>query len=330
MPAAVEIERPPTSRAAAVRSSSAPLFVAVPACWVCGSTTRRRYHELSFDFGPYIDQDPELHAYTGQTAWLVRCAGCGFGQPEVLPTLPRFFDRMYDQHWSEDWIEREFTGPYKDLIFQRILTVLGRQPRAGGRLLDIGAHAGRFMYAAQQRGWTVEGIELNPRTAACAARHTGAPVHRVNALALGDRGVRYDAVTLTDVLEHIPEPVTLLRAIARLVESDGSIAVKVPCGSSQAYKERARAWAQPRHRVSLADNLVHVNHFTPASLARALRAAGFRDVRVETAPPELVCGGAAFRRLAANAVRLTVYAAGRVPGAVHTPLALHLQAFARK
>ena len=31
---------------------------------------------------------------------------------------------------------------------------------------------------------------FDPRTAACAARRTGAPVHRVNVHALGDRGVR--------------------------------------------------------------------------------------------------------------------------------------------
>ena len=39
--------------------------------------------------------------------------------------------------------------------------------------LLLGAHAGRFMHLAQHAGWDVEGIELNPRTAECAARRTG-------------------------------------------------------------------------------------------------------------------------------------------------------------
>src|SRR5206468_5086293 len=139
----------------------------------------------------YATQDPELNAYTDQTVWLVRCSACGFGQPEKLPSLARFFDRMYDQRWSEDWTEHEFEAAYKDLIFSTILRELKR--RAGaipGRLLDIGAHAGRFMHTARRAGWEVEGIEVNPRTAACAARRTGAPVHRIDAHSLPIGGRR--------------------------------------------------------------------------------------------------------------------------------------------
>lgn len=308
------------------------LFAPVAACWVCGGARLARFHELVFDFSPYHEQDPGLHAYTGMTGWLVRCAACGFAQPDALPTLPRFFDRMYDQRWSEDWVEREFDAEYKDFIFARLLAELrSRRGGRGGRLLDIGAHAGRFMHLSQAAGWDPEGIELNPRTAECAARRTGAPVHRVNAQALGLRGQRYAAVTLTDVLEHIPEPVALLTTVSRLVEPGGWIAVKVPCGASQWQKERALSALRPGRRVSLADNLVHVNHFTAGSLARALARAGFTRVTVQTAPPELPpLGASPLVQACANALRLAVYAAGRIPGAVHTPLALHLQAYAQR
>ena len=64
---------------------------------------------------------------TGDHVWLVRCAACGFGQPEALPTLPNFFDRMYDQRWSEDWIRNEFEADYKDYIFHGILGTLARR-----------------------------------------------------------------------------------------------------------------------------------------------------------------------------------------------------------
>lgn len=306
------------------------LFEPVAACWVCGGTDLRRFHQLVFDFSPYAQQDPGLHEYTGQRAWLVRCQACGFAQPEVMPTLGQFFDRMYDQQWSADWVEGEFFATYKDVIFAGILQALRqRRGTGGGRLLDIGAHAGRFMHVAQQAGWTVEGIELNPRTAACAARRTGAPVHRLNAQALGDRGERYDAVTLTDVLEHIPQPVAILQSAARLLQPNGWLAVKVPCGPAQWQKERVLASLVPSRRVSLADNLVHVNHFSPGSLAEALRRAGFTDVVVETAAPELPPAVSSRQRLA-NLLRLAVYKAAQIPGAVHTPVALHLQAYARR
>jgi SAM-dependent methyltransferase len=308
------------------------MFTPVDACWICGGTRLGRFHESRFDLHLYARQDPELAAYTDQTVWIVRCAACGFAQPERLPSLPRFFDRLYDQRWSADWVEQEFHGRYKDFIFESILDALEKRVAAGSRrLLDVGAHAGRFMHLAQTRGWTVEGIELNRATAACAARRTGAPVHRVNATALQADGRQYSAVTLTDVLEHIPDPVSLLQTLAALVEPGGTVAVKVPCGPGQWRKERVLTSIRPSRSVSLAGNLVHVNHFSPGSLTMALKRAGFSGVQVQTGAPEFPSvNGHPVRGAASNAFRMGVYLAASMPGGVHTPLALNLQAYATK
>jgi SAM-dependent methyltransferase len=184
------------------------------------------------------------------------------------------------------------------------------------------------MHLAQARGWTVEGIELNPRTAACAEERTGARVHRVNAHTLGLAGRRYDAVVLTDVLEHIPEPRRLLTSLATLLDPDGVVAVKVPNGSAQWTKERWLARVTS-HRMSLAENLVHVNQFSPESLALALGRAGLTHVTVRAAAPELPPGGG-IRGGVGRGIRRALFAAALLPGAIHTPLALHLQGYATK
>jgi SAM-dependent methyltransferase len=308
------------------------MFRTVDACWVCGGGSLKPFHECRFEFQAYAIQDPELAAYSGHTVPLVRCAHCGFGQPQMLPTLPNFFDRMYDQHWSADWVEREFEAPYKDFIFRGILRNLGTRANGGARrLLDVGAHAGRFMHLAAHDGWSVEGIELNPRTAECAARRTGAPVHRINAHALALNGHRYTAVTLTDVLEHVPEPVALLSTLGILLEPGGWIAVKVPSGPGQWQKESVLSALLPGREVSLAGNLVHVTHFSHPSLVLALERSGFTNISIGTGAPELLpLEGSAFRGAASNAVRLGVYTAGRFPGVSRTPLALNLQAYAQR
>ena len=312
------------------RAVARPRFEALTRCWVCGGTALRRFHQAPFDLEAYTTQDPELAAYTGETVWLVRCTDCGFGQPERLPALPHYFDRIYDQHWSEAWIEAEFQGGNKDFIFEQLLVELDRRvPGPDRRLLDVGAHAGRFMHLAQQAGWIVEGLELNPRTAAVAASRTGAPVHRVNAHVLADRGTRFQAITLTDVLEHIPDPVPLLASLRRLTAAGGWIAVKVPSGRGQQLKEVTLARLNPRRRVSLAGNLVHVGHFSARSLTRALTRAGFDRITVRTAPPELPDRKSALRNVWSIGLRWSVYAAGRLPGIVQTPFALNLQAFAQ-
>ena len=308
------------------------MFQPLDACWVCGGGRLKAVHSGRFDFKEYREQDPELADYTGHSFVLRRCAACGFAQPDVLPTLPDYFDRMYDQHWSPDWVEQEFESGWKDMIFRDVLRALGRRvPPGRRRLLDVGAHVGRFIHFAGLAGWAAEGIELNPRTAAFAARRTGLTVHRVNAHALATEGRRYSAVTMLDVLEHIPDPVRLLGHIGGLLEDGGWVAIKVPCGPNQLLKEHVRARLSKGYRVSVADNLVHINHFSPRSLRAALERAGFGDISVSVGAPELNTDARSARTRLSNAFRLGVYGAGRyLPGGTHTPLALNLQAYARK
>lgn len=310
-----------------------PAFTTLQKCWICGGNDLRAVHEAIFEFSNYATQDPDLAAYTGQRVALMRCGACGFAQPRSLPALPRYFTRMYDQRWSEDWMAREYASGYKDLIFQTVLSALEQRLAASRRtLLDLGAHVGRLMSLARARGWTVEGVELNPQTAAFAAAATELPIHQADAALLAEAGRQYDAVTFIDVLEHIPDPVMALTAARNVMSSGGWIAVKVPNGPVQLRKETLRAFVVHGYRATVADNLVHVNHFAPRSLRLALERAGFTHVAVYAAAPEIVQSGDAGvgRRQAMNAVRRGAYAVARwMPGGVHTPLALHLQAYAR-
>jgi len=312
---------------------TANMFEPIPACWICGGTELRAVHEAVFEFSIYADQDPELAQYTDQHVMLMRCAACGFTQPRALPTLDRYFARMYDQRWSEEWMAREYESGYKDLIFRTVLGRLARAlPPSRRSLLDLGAHVGRFLRMARAAGWTTEGVELNPQTAAFAAAATGLPVHRADAATLADAGHRYDAVTFIDVLEHIPDPVSVLSGIRRVIAPGGWLAVKVPNGPVQLQKELWRARIVPSYRATVADNLVHVNHFTPRTLARAMTKAGFVNAQVEAAAPELVQAGDArrLRRYGMNGTRRVAYGLARaLPGGTRTPLALHLQAYAQ-
>lgn len=304
-----------------------PLFNPVPACWICGGGTFVGVHEAIFELSEYARQDPELAAYSGARVTLQRCTACGFAQPAALPALPNFFDRLYDQRWADDWIAGEHDAGYKDRIFADILAALEQRVTRGRTLLDVGAHAGRFLRLARNAGWNGEGLELNPKTAAYAAQVSGAVVHQGNIHTFTPGGC-YDAVTLTDVLEHVPQPLDVLARVRTFLCPGGWLAIKVPNGPAQRVKETLRARLRPSYRATLADNLVHVNHFSAGSLARALTAAGFCDVTVMAAAPELPDD--APRGSVGRWGRLAAYhVARRLPGGASSPLAFNLQAYGR-
>ena len=303
-------------------------FAPVVACWVCEGRAFTPVHEAIFELSEYTRQDPELAAYTGATVTLQRCRACGFAQPAALPALPRFFDRMYDQRWADDWIAAEHEGSYKDRIFSDILAALAQRCGRGRTLLDVGAHAGRFLRLARAAGWQAEGLELNPKTAAYAARMSGAAVHQGN-IHTFTPAICYDAVTLTDVLEHVPQPLEVLTRVRAVLCAGGWLAIKVPSGPSQRVKESLRARLRPSYRATLADNLVHVNHFSAASLGRALTRSGFQDVTVLAAAPELP-GGPSGRRPGLWGRLAAFHVARALPGGAASPLAFNLQAYGRR
>ena len=306
-------------------------FDAVGACWICGGRELRPVARAIFELSAYAEQDPELAELSGATVDLVRCRACGFGQPAALPALPDYFGRMYDQRWSDAWMEAEFTEGTKDLVFREVLAGLGRRIAPERRmLLDLGAHVGRLIHLAARAGWRAEGIELNPRTSAYAARATGLPVHRADLRDLREEGRRYAAVTLVDVLEHIPEPVAALRAVRGVLEPGGWVAVKVPHGPSQLRKEQIRGRLFRGYRPTVADNLVHVSHFTPRALRMALEQGGFGEVDIRPAAPVLPPAGAGARRAARVAfLRGTAAAARAIPWGTRSPLAMNLLAYAK-
>lgn len=325
---------------AAPRAAREPMpMVPSGPCWICGGTDKERVWSDPFDlshhprFGPYAHEN---HPPT----WLVRCGSCGFAQPEEMPGIDDFFDILYaEQPWlTEQAMADDFEGGRKDAIFRQVLDGLGRHQRAGAprSVLDVGAYIGRFIHLAHQAGWQAEGAELNTRAADFAARRTGLPIHLTRAQDLIAQGRTFGALTMIDVLEHIPNPIPLVTQLRELLVPGGVIAIKLPHGPMQRFKEAVRGlrYRTPKereeNRVSVAERYVHVNHFTVGSLRRCLESAGFSPVHVTTAAPEYLPDSPGRSKSAARSatIRKAVFGlAQAIPGGVYTPLAPQIIAF---
>jgi len=107
--------------------------------------------------------------------------------------------------------------------------ILRRVPTAVKRVLSVGCGAGATESELVRRGVNVVGIELNP-AAAKQARSRGLTVLEGDATKItGELAERkFDCLIYADVLEHIVDPVAVLRSHVALLEKHGTVVVSVP------------------------------------------------------------------------------------------------------
>jgi GT2 family glycosyltransferase/tetratricopeptide (TPR) repeat protein/2-polyprenyl-3-methyl-5-hydroxy-6-metoxy-1,4-benzoquinol methylase len=108
--------------------------------------------------------------------------------------------------------------------------ILALIPVSARDVLDVGCGAGRLGEALKARQpATVVGIELNPR-AACAARQRLDAVHvgDVEALAVDFPPASFDAIVCGDILEHLRDPLRLLRRLRTWLRPGGRLVASIP------------------------------------------------------------------------------------------------------
>lgn len=104
--------------------------------------------------------------------------------------------------------------------------------RQSGRLLDVGCSVGDFLHKAKHF-YDVEGVEVNPNTAAIAEQDF--TVHK-KVLAELKLPPVYDIVTLHQILYGIPDVVGLLRDIRAVLKDDGLLYINSPNADSYAME----------------------------------------------------------------------------------------------
>ena len=153
----------------------------------------------------------------------IACEACGFVHVVPLPDeaeLKNIYKESYYAETKPDYLVRAREDePWARLSFDdRLDLLISHLPASRRRLLDIGSGPGFFAKAAIERGFAAEGID--PSRQACAhARSLGVPVTEgfYDDEAVTKLGA-FDAITLTNMLEHVADPIALIsRAHKNLV-----------------------------------------------------------------------------------------------------------------
>jgi 2-polyprenyl-3-methyl-5-hydroxy-6-metoxy-1,4-benzoquinol methylase len=270
------------------------------ACPVCGATQRSCLHEGLTDRLFDTPGRWQLHG----------CGGCGTAYLDPRPTAAevhraylKYFTHADDtladpalpgKTWRESlklgvlraYLRRHYGrgSPWRRDALALAMCAFPRQrsdldgsmrglqrPQAGATVLDVGCGNGRFLAWARFAGWTGCGTEVDP-DAARQARAKGFEVHEGPIEGLAASGRKFDAITISHVIEHVHDPRALLGAARRLLKPQGYFWIETPniCAHGHdRFGERWRGLEPPRH----------LQIFTPEVLRQLLQEAGFHEVR---------------------------------------------------
>jgi 2-polyprenyl-3-methyl-5-hydroxy-6-metoxy-1,4-benzoquinol methylase len=119
-----------------------------------------------------------------------------------------------------------------------------------GKLLDVGCGDGAFLSRMRDKGWAVDGIDFDPKAIQSAKLKYGLELRQgdLRSAGFGDRS--FDAVTLSHVIEHVPDPLALLQEVHRILTVGGRMALTTPNPSSLGHEQYGSSWFgldAPRH-----------------------------------------------------------------------------------
>lgn len=135
----------------------------------------------------------------------------------------------FEQLASRWWDQQGEFKPLHEINPLRANYIDQRAPVAGKKLLDVGCGGGILTEAMAQRGAEVTGIDLGEAPLNVAKLHaleSGVSIDYrripVEELAEKEPG-SYDIVTCLEMLEHVPDPSSVIRACAKLVKPGGHL-----------------------------------------------------------------------------------------------------------
>ena len=218
---------------------------------------------------------------------VIECELCEFRHIVPIPTeedLEKTY--RYDYYTQEKplYLERytEDIDWWNMVYAERYEMLEQHLPPGRRRLLDIGSGPGLLLLNGQSRGWQVRGIEPSLQ-AVEHSRGMGLDVVQgyFSEKIASELGV-FDAINMSLVLEHIPDPAALLALAHGQLDDGGLLCVVVP-NDFNPFQLVARDhlafkpwWVAPPH---------HINYFDFNSLQRLMEQCGFDVIHKEATFP---------------------------------------------
>jgi 2-polyprenyl-3-methyl-5-hydroxy-6-metoxy-1,4-benzoquinol methylase len=142
---------------------------------------------------------------------------------------------------------------------------------ANRAVLDIGCGPGLFLLAMREHGWQPAGVEPSEE-AGKRAREAGLAVFPSVEACLAEKK-SFEAATLLNVLEHVRDPLAVLRSARSALRAGGILVVRVPNDFSSLQEIARVRSGKPPWWVAPPD---HIHYFDFPSLEKTIESCGFQ------------------------------------------------------
>jgi len=222
-----------------------------------------------------VTTDPFFYLWKDKRWLIMRCRTCShqFVYPYVTQSEQK---EMYGDHYfSEegDWVCGIWKSSYiqsEERLRKEAQLVLDMLPTRRGKLLEIGCAGGFFLDEARKRGFHVQGIELNVSMATHAQNRFGITVvqGRVEDIEKEFFNNEFDVVVMMDVLEHIPQPHSIIQKVNHWLKPHGYLLIRGPLANNRIAMLKEALRRLTKIEKQLSGYPLDANIFNKKSLAR--------------------------------------------------------------
>lgn len=153
------------------------------------------------------------------------------------------------------------------------------------KLLDVGCATGVFLKIANSKGWETTGVEVSKYAANFAHKKFHIKVFCGELRDVRFKSNYFDVVTGWDLIEHVEEPVELVKEVKRILKSKGYVALQTTMTDSLLFQIADLIYKLTFGKISkltqIAYPVHHSNHFSRSTLTRLLEDKGFKIIAKE-------------------------------------------------